>query len=54
MKIRIELVFKIKHNSYSMDRYYFGKYKKAININEVDTAKIANKTPYGKKGKYGK
>ena len=40
------------HNNYSIDKYYFQKKKKTININEVDTEKIvfSNKTPYGKEG----
>ena len=39
MKMRSELVFKIKDNSYTEDRYYFQKNKKPININEADTKK---------------
>ena len=40
IKIRKELVFKIKHNNYTEDKYYFQKdKKKPININEVDIEK---------------
>ena len=50
--MRKELVLKMKHNSYTKDKYYFHEIKKPININKVDTEKIvlSNKTPYGKKG----
>ena len=46
------MIFNNGHNDYSIDKYYFEKDKKPININEVDTKKIvlSNKTPYGKKG----
>ena len=46
--MRKKLVFKIKNNSYTKDKYYFQKDKKPININEVDTEKIvlSNKTPH--------
>ena len=46
------MVFKVKNNCYTKDKYYFQKDKNPININEVDTEKIvlSNKTPYGKKG----
>ena len=47
--MRKELVFKIKNNSYTKDRYYFQKDKNLTNINEVDTEKIvlSNKTQHG-------
>ena len=50
IKMRKELVLKIKNNYYTKDKYYFQKDKSPININEVDTEKIvlSNKTPYGK------
>ena len=50
--MRKELVFNNGHDNYSIDNYYFQKYEKPININEVDTKKIvlSNKTPYGKEG----
>ena len=50
--MRKELVLKMKHNSYTKDKYYFQKIKKPININKADTEKVvlSNKTPYGKKG----
>ena len=43
-----ELVFKIKNNSYTKDKYYFQKDKNPININEVNTEKIvlSNKTQH--------
>ena len=44
--MRKELVFKIKNDSYTKDKYYFQKDKNPININEVDT----NKTPRGDQG----
>ena len=48
-KIRKELVFKIKNNNYTKDKYYFQKNKNPININEVNIDKIvlSNKTPNG-------
>ena len=47
--MRKELVFKIKNNSYTKDKYYFQKDKNLTNINEVDTEKIvlSNKTQHG-------
>ena len=51
--MRKELVFKIKQNNYTEDKYYFQKdKKKPVNINEVDTEKIVlfNKTPHGEQG----
>ena len=50
--MRKELVFKMRHNSYAKDKYYFQKNKKTININDEDTKKIvlSNKTPYGEQG----
>ena len=50
--MRKVLIFNNGHNNYSIDKYYFQKYKKPININEVDTKKIvlSNKTPYGREG----
>ena len=47
--MRKDLVFKIKNNSHTKNKYYFQKDKKQININEVDTEKIvlSNKTPHG-------
>ena len=49
--MRKELVFKIKNNSYTKDKYYFQKDKTQL-INEVDTEKIvlSNKIPHGEKG----
>ena len=35
--MRKELVFKIRHNNSTKDKYYFQKDKKPININYVDT-----------------
>ena len=35
-----ELIFKIKNNNYTKDKYYFQKGKKPININEVSIDKI--------------
>ena len=51
LKKRKELIFNNGHNNYSIDKYYFQKDRKPININEVDTKKIviSNKAPYGKK-----
>ena len=46
-----ELAFKIKHNNYTEEMYYFQKdKKKPITINEVSTEKtvLFNKTPYVK------
>ena len=37
--MRKELVFNNEQNNYSIDKYYFQKDKKPININEVDTKK---------------
>ena len=38
--MRKKLVFKIKNNNYTEDKYYFQKdKKKPIHINEVDTKK---------------
>ena len=50
--MRKELIFNNRHNNYSIDKYYFQKDKKPININEVDTKKIvqSNKAPYGEEG----
>ena len=50
--MRKELVFNNGHSNYSINKYYFQKDKKPININEVGTDKIvlSNKTRYGKKG----
>ena len=47
-----ELIFNNCHNSYSIEKYYFQKDKKTININEVDTKNIvlSNRTLYGKEG----
>ena len=47
-KIRKELVFKIKNNDYTKDKYYLQKEKKTININKINIDKIvlSNKTPY--------
>ena len=46
------MVFKIKNNNYTIDKYYFQKDKKPININELNIDKIvlSNKTPYGEYG----
>ena len=46
-KLRKELVFKIKNNNYTKDKYYFQKDKKPININEVNIDKtvLSNKAP---------
>ena len=46
--MREELVFRIKHNNYTEDKYYFQKdKKKPIDINEVDTKKrVLSKIPY--------
>ena len=50
--MRKELVFNNGHNNYIINKYYFQKDKKPININEVDTEKIvlSNKIPQGKRG----
>ena len=50
--MRKELVFNNEHNNYSINKYYFQKNKKTININEIDIKKIvlSNKIPYGEKG----
>ena len=50
--MRKELIFHNEHNNYSIDKCYFRKEKKTIDINEVDTTKIVlpNKTPYSKEG----
>ena len=47
-----ELVFKIKNNNYTKDKYYFQKDKKPININEINIDKmvLSNKTQYGEYG----
>ena len=47
-----ELVFKVRHNNYTKDKYYFQKDKKPININNVDTKNsvLSNKPPYGEQG----
>ena len=37
--MRKELIFHNRHNNYIIDKYYFQKDKKPININEVDTKK---------------
>ena len=49
-KMRKELVFNNGHNNYYINKYYFQKDKKPININEIDTKNIvlSNKMPYGK------
>ena len=46
------MVFKIKSNSYTKNKYYFQKDKNSINIKEVDTEKIvlSNKAPQGEYG----
>ena len=51
-KMRKEIVFKIKNNDYTKDKYCFQKDKKPINIKEVNIDKIvlSNKTPYGEQG----
>ena len=50
--MREDLVFNNGHNNYSINKYYFQKNKKPININELETEEIvlSNKTPYGKQG----
>ena len=50
--MRKNFVFKINHNSCSIEKYCFRKDEKPININEIDTKKIvlSNKTSYGKEG----
>ena len=50
--MRKELIFNNGHNNYSINKYYFQKCKKPININKVAIKKIvlSNKTPYGKEG----
>ena len=50
--MRKELVFKIKNNNYTKEKYYFQKDKKTININEVNIDKIvlSNKTLYAEQG----
>ena len=35
--MRKEIIFNNGHSNYSIDKYYFQKDKKRININEVDT-----------------
>ena len=54
IKMRKELVFKIKNNIYTKDKYHFQKDKNPININEVDTEEklLSNKTSYGEHGAY--
>ena len=49
--MRKEVVFRIKNNSNTKDKYYFQKDKKPIKINDVNTEKIvlSYKTPYGEK-----
>ena len=37
--MRKELVFNNVHNNYSINKYYFQKNKKPININEIDIKK---------------
>ena len=32
-----ELIFNNGHNNYSIDKYYFQRDKKPVNIDEVDT-----------------
>ena len=46
------MVFKIRHNNYTKNKYYFQKDKKPININDADTKEIvlSNKIPYGEQG----
>ena len=38
--MRKELIFKIKNNSYTKEKFYFQKDDNSININDVDTEKI--------------
>ena len=47
-----EFFFNNGHNNYYINKYYFQKDKKPININEVDNDKIvlSNKTPNGAHG----
>ena len=49
--MRKELIFNNGHDIYSINKYYFQKDKKPININEVDTKNIllSNKTHMVKK-----
>ena len=51
-KMRKDIVFKIKNNDYTKDKYCFQKDKKPINIKEVNIDKLvlSNKTPYGEQG----
>ena len=46
------MIFNNGHNNYSIDKYYFQKDKKPININEVNTKKIvlSNKRRDGREG----
>ena len=46
------MVFKIKNNNYTKDRYYFQKDQKPINISEVNIDKtvLSNKTSYDEQG----
>ena len=37
--MRKELIFNNRHNNYIIDKHYFQKDKKPINIDEVDTKK---------------
>ena len=39
IRMRKELIFNNGHNNYTIDKHYFQKDKKPININEVDTKK---------------
>ena len=50
-KMGKELVFNNGHNNCYINKCYFQKDKKPINIDEVDTNKIvlSNNTPYGEK-----
>ena len=50
--MRKEFAFNNGHNNYNIDKHYFQKDKKLININEVDIKKmvLSNKTPYGEEG----
>ena len=52
--MRKELVFNNEHNNYSIDKHYFRKDKKPINISELDINRtfLSNKAPYGKQGSY--
>ena len=51
-QMKKELVFKIKNNNYTKDKYCFQKDKKTVNTNEINIDKIvlSNKAPYGEQG----